>query len=147
MKNKIKNVALTILAAVCLFAVCLFAGCKVDYAALYNDDAQIIKKNICTTIAEVEQSNSNEYSYSCSKFSGVKEIKSLTVESGSGLDVKLNVKAGDFKLVLTNSSTVYVLQEGSYEDKELLPFGNIPEGKYKLKMVGVGAELELQINF
>ncbi|MDE6411589.1 MAG: hypothetical protein K2L02_03525 [Clostridia bacterium] len=143
MKNKLKIALLTILTAISVFAVCLFAGCKVDYAALYNDDAQIIKRNSYTAVALVE--DTSKYSYSCSKFSGVKEIKSVTVGSGSGLDVKLNIESGDFKLVLTDSSTVYVLTDESFEG--VLPFENIPDGRYKLKMVGVEAKFSLKINF
>ncbi len=145
MKSRIKVAALTFLTALCFVAVCLFAGCKVDYAALYNDDAKIIKSNVYSSVASVQQSTLNKYSYSCSKFSGIKEIKNFTVESGSELDLRLNVKSGDFKLVLTSDDTVYVLKEGSYEG--VLTFEEIPEGRYKLKMVGVGAEFELNITY
>lgn len=82
MKRKLKIALLTILTAISVFAVCLFAGCKVDYAALYNDDAGIIKRNVNSSVASVEQETLSKYSYSCSKFSGVKEIKSVTVGIG-----------------------------------------------------------------
>ena len=144
MKSKLKIAIVAVMAIVCLFEICLFAGCA-DYAAIYKDDAKIITYNGYTEAVSNETETSSKYSYKCSKFSGVKEIKSVTVESGSELDVKLNVEAGDFKLVLTNSSNVYVLHEGSYEG--VLSFGEIPEGRYKLKMVGVGAKVELQINY
>ena len=146
MKRKLKIALLTILTAISVFAVCLFAGCKIDYAAIYNDDAKIIKSNVYTSVNLTDIETSSKYSCICSKFSGVKEIKSFTVESGSELDLALNVEAGDFKLVLTNSSNVYVLKEGSYNGAPLT-FEDIPDGKYRLKMVGVAAEFQLQINF
>ena len=145
MKDKLKVAVVALLSTVCLLAVCLFAGCKVDYEAIYNDDAQIIKRNVYTSVNLTDIETSSKYSCICSKFSGVKEIKSFTVESGSELDLALNVEAGDFKLVLTNSSNVYVLKESSYEGA--LTFEDIPEGRYKLKMVGVAAEFQLTINF
>lgn len=144
MKNKLKVVFLTVLTAISVLAVCLFAGCA-DYEAIYNDDAKIISSNSHTTIAEVKTETLSGYSYSCSKFSGVKTIKNYTVESGSSIDLSLAVESGDFKLVLTNSDTVYVLAEGSYEGVLLIE--NVPSGKYKLKMVGLEAEFQLHINY
>ena len=146
MKKKLKIALLTVLTAISVLAVCLFAGCKVDYAAIYNDDAKIITYSGYTSVNLTEIKTSSKYSCKCSKFSGVNEIKKFTVESGSELDVKLNVESGDFKLVLTNSDNVYVLKEGSY-DGAPLTFENIPEGSYRLKMVGVAAKVDLQINF
>lgn len=144
MKKKLKAALLTILAAISVFAVCLFAGCA-DYAEIYNDDAKIISSNSHTSMASIETKTSDSFKYSCAKFSGVMEIKRFTVESGAQMDISLNVESGDLKLVLTDSSNVYVLAEGSYDGT--MTFEEIPTGSYKLKMVGLEAEFQLHINY
>ena len=143
-KSKIIGILAVICAAICVaFAGCAFTN--YDYEEVYNDDAMIATCNSSKRIGSVESSVNGSYNLSCSSLSGVYTIKSITVNENTSANLKLEVSEGKCKVVLIKSTDVYTLKEGSYDGA--LDFTDIPNGSYKLKVVGVDAHIKLTLNY
>lgn len=143
MKTKIKFFALLI--AICSVVCAVFAGClsTEDYEAIYNDDAKIAECFSCTRVGSVETSFNDTYKLTCKSISGVYEVMSITVSESSSVTLSFEVTSGKSKIVLINGDDVYTVAEGSYSGT--LDTQDLPNGKYKLKIVSVEAQISLNI--
>lgn len=143
-KHKISG----ILAVICALVCVAFAGCSllqnVDYEEVYNDDAKIVTCTSCKRIGSVETNNNGVYRLSCSSLSGVYMIKNyFTVNENTSANVNFAVSDGKCKIVLINGNDVYTLAEGGYDGD--LNFEGVPDGSYKLKLVGVDANIKFSM--
>lgn len=130
--------------AICAF----FAGCLSDddYETIYNDDSKIATSSSSTSTGSVQTSTNNSYKLSCASFSGVKIIKeNFNVNKDTAASLSLEVKEGKFKVVLVKDKKVYTVAEESCEGA--LDLSGIPDGKYKIKIVGVSAQMALTLTY
>ena len=143
-KSKLKY--LLFLAAIFTLVCVCFAGCfkKVDYEAVYNDDAKIATCTSNMQIGSNETTKNGVYNFSCKSFSGVYTMKSITVDEDTAANLTIEVTSGKCKIVLIKGKSVYTLTEGSYDGA--LDFG-MPDGTYKMKIVGVEAKFTLKLSY
>lgn len=135
-KSKLK--ILLFIATISVIICVAFAGCafNVDYEEVYNDDAKIATCTSSKRIGSVESSSNGKYEFSCSSLSGVYSMKSIKVDENTSANLKIEVTGGKCKIVMIKNKEVYTLTEGSYDGA--LDFG-MPDGNYKMKIVGVDA--------
>ncbi len=147
--KKSKFTILGLFAVICALACIAFAGCgllNVDYEEIYNDDAKIATCTSCKRIASVETNENGVYRLSCSSLSGVYTInKSFTVSENTSVNLNFSVTDGKCKIALIKSGNVYTFAEGGYDGA--LNFNGVPDGKYKLTVVGVDAEINLTLTY
>ena len=144
---KIKFKFFGLLVTICLIICCVFAGClsSPDYEEIYNDDTKIARSSSNKRIGSVETSSDENYKFSCSSLSGVYVmINSFTVNENTSANLTLEVTGGKCKVVLVKGDSVYTVCEGSYDGAVNLGY---PDGKYKLKIVGVEAEFTLSLTY
>ena len=147
MKNKKINL-IVLLITVCMAISVCFAGClpNADYEEMYNDDSQIARGSSNIIVGSVETSVNDKYKLSCSSLSGVYiALNSFTVNESTSANLSFELNGGKGKVVLVKGDSVYTLTEESYDGA--IDFENIPEGKYKLKIVGVKAEFKLTFSY
>ena len=147
---KSKYKILGLLAVICALVCIAFAGCglnlNVDYEAVYNDDAKIATCTSCKRIASVGTDENGVYKLSCSSLSGVYTIKnSYTVNNNTSVNLNFSVADGKCKVVLIKGNNVYTFAEGGFNGE--LKFDGVPDGNYKLKLVGVNAEFRLTLAY
>ena len=144
MRTKLKFFGL--LVTICLIICCVFAGClSTDYEEIYNDDSKIAQSSSSKQTSSVETSSNGNYKLSCGSFSGVYVmIDSFTVSNDTSANLTLEVTEGKCKVVLVKGDSVYTVCEGSYDGAVNLGY---PNGKYKLKIVGVEAEFTLSLTY
>lgn len=159
MKKSLKTLLILcvcVLSAVCCAAI---AGCNTDYSTVYDDNAKIISLNgNYSAMGRVRNVHNGSAKISCMSFSGVDTLYTrFDVDGGTSANLTVNYtgEEGKLKVVLTDSNNVYVLKEVGFIDENTyvdgysgaVNFGNIPQGRYKLKIVGVKAEFTFELNF
>ena len=146
--KKTKSKLLFLLITVCL-AICVsLTGClsTADYEEMYNDDSQIAHSSSNVRVGSVETSGKGTYKLSCTSLSGVYiALNSFTVNESTSANLSFELSGGKGKVVLVHGDSVYTLTEESYDGA--IDFENIPDGKYKLKIVGVEAEFKLTFSY
>lgn len=159
MKKSLKTLLILIVCAVAAACCAALAGCNTDYSAVYGDNAKIISLNgNYTATGRVRNVHNGSAKISCMSFSGVDTLYTrFDVDESASADLKINYTGedGKLKVVLTDSNNVYVLKEVGFLDgntyvdgfSDAVDFGNIPQGRYKLKIVGVEAGFSLELNF
>lgn len=139
---------LFLLLTVCLVLCVSLAGCMSadDYEEMYNDDSKIAHGSSNVRIGSVETTIGNTYKLSCSSLSGVYiAINSFTVNESTSANLSFELNSGKCKIVLVKDGSVYKLAEESFDGE--VNFKNIPDGKYRLKIVGVEAEFKITLKY
>ena len=133
-----------------LFVCVFFAGCA-KYGDVYdNDDLIISKKSYHSRSGSRHSINSERYTDTTKMFNGVDTIKTNTLHATStplstySLQIDLKINSGDFKLVLTNNTEIFLITDTGYDAIYTI---DLPDGTYSLKMVGRDADFALTINF
>ena len=122
-------------------------GCSTtDYEALYNDDAKIAGSTSNVRVASLENSTKGNYKFSCASLNGVfVAVNTFSVSDETSANLTFGVAEGKGKVVLVKDKTVYTVAEGSFDGA--LDLSGIPEGRYQLKIAGVGAKIELTLKY
>jgi hypothetical protein len=123
--------------------VLLLAGCKMQN--YYDNDEAIKSKDASVFAGSVSKNIGNTYTHYARSFNGMKTIKTLEIDGRLGLNVKIKVSSGRFKLVLVRDNELINICEGE-TDKNIEVEG-VEKGEYKLKMVGDKAEFNLELEY
>ena len=132
---------------VCLAVCSIFAGCATDtdYAAIYDDDARIAKCSSNVRIGSSQVSDKSSFNLNCKSISGCYIIvNSFVIDEEASATLSLEVTAGKCKVVLVQGEDVYTVAEGTFDGALEL---NGPEGKYKVKVVGLDAQIRLKLKY
>ena len=143
-----KFIAVTIVCALIAITCC---GCDKHIEDINGDDnfslatlteQQIIKNNSSISSVSVGNQWNNKYDLKVNKFSGVKELKKITLKSGTQkITADVNVSSGNFRMVLiSNGKIVYdfdINGTSSY---------TISAGTYIIKIAGESASFNLTFN-
>ncbi|MCH5163754.1 MAG: hypothetical protein J1F36_01920 [Clostridiales bacterium] len=142
-----KFIAVTIVCALIAITCC---GCghikdtngDDDFSLVTLSEQQIIKGN--SSVSSVSASNqwNNKYNLKVSKFSGVKELKKITLKSGTQkITTDVNVSAGNFRMVLISGGQIV------YDfDINGTSSATISEGTYIIKIAGESASFNLSFS-
>lgn len=118
-----------------------------NFESIYNDDSKIISnKNCFLEKSAIKSWNKDIFTTKIGEFTGVKKIKTVECESNQVFKVDLNIRSGEFKLVLVNpqSNEIFVVANNTINDDIEV---EIPAGKYDIKMVGLYAKINLTLDF
>jgi len=123
--------------SVALVLIVCLSGCgpSEKMLAAFDDDAVIGKNTESYYMMNSTQSNiGNQYKYTLGKFSGVKKLKTVSVEDNPIITLKLNIEGGDFKLVLVGEDKIIHIISDKNCDAVIRV--TLSAGKYDIKMVG-----------
>ena len=148
MKKVFKSAIVLTLCAVCIAVCALFTAC--DYEEIYNKESKQTGGTSCSRLNSTRDNNPGHYYEKCSSFNGVDQIGTVTVSETALIKVDLTVTSGKFKLILVNGKNVYKTVEAidfvqAYTFDGALPLEGIPDGSYRLRMVGVDASFTMTV--
>jgi len=155
MKKSFNAIVISVICIVAGALCFVMAACNVDYADVYNDDAKIISYDgNYSAVGRVRNVHAGKAEVSCMSFSGVDTLYSSYSPSEGPIHITFvyTGEEGKIKLVLTDKDNVYLLKECGMLDGGFVSGANgeintddIPDGKYKVKLVGYKAEFTLEL--
>lgn len=116
---------------------------------VYNDDKKIAEQGDSYSYGDKigSQNSNNDLDLKFRDFSGYDTILILKVSEDSSitLNYDLNIKSGDFKLVMvsTDKHIENILEESATGNKNI----ELKKGEYRFKIVGKSAKGQIKISF
>ena len=144
MQRKKYSFALIICLVLCFCTAITSACTKGDLSELYDDETSYT--DAFTHFAAVGSVSIIEEKYielSFMKLSGIREIKTISVSADTLFDVNTELSEGRLRIILVSGKNWYLLAEGNTDIQNFKP--EIPEGKYKLRIVSDKAAATVKI--
>jgi hypothetical protein len=148
MEDFMKNVQIFV---ALFFIVGSFMSCDMDSIKgnkdHYFENEEAIKSHSddCLFVKSVSNNYGSIYNIKAESFSGIKTIR--TINRNDRFNITLAIKSGYFKIVLTNGDDLIMVTDKDINGIIDLSTMNIKDGKYKVRIVGASAEIDLQIDF
>ena len=104
-------------------------------------EEQVIKNNSSVSNVSVSNQWGNKYELKINKFSGVKELKRITVSGTQTITATVNVSAGNFRMVLVKDGKIAY----DFEVNETSST-TVSAGTYIIKIAGESAAFNLSFS-
>jgi hypothetical protein len=128
-------------------------GMSAEKGAYFDDAAAIAKKDKdVLRIGSFKNASNGYYEETTRRFSGIDTVATVDLPENAFLNLKLEIRSGDFKVVLTDADGNIHIVGGNVEfsaqtNADELTALPLAAGKYKVKLVGRDADFSIKMEF